>query len=211
LVYFNQFESHLKARPERRKSEVAIETVSNTDVLLIERIVKREADAMSELYDRYASLLFSLLLRILRDEREAEDALQEVFLKIWERASMYNALVGSPPTWIVRVARNYGIDILRSKHGRNRQRYYHLDEYGDIEDGATSGRPESGAIRSQEREEVAKALSELPADQRVLIEMAYYNGYTQTELAEHFKIVGTVKTRMRSGMARLRMLLHHLI
>ena len=171
---------------------------SRTDIVLIERIVDRDERAVADLYDRHHRLLFGLILRVLRDRSEAEEVLQEVFVSVWTRAATYNVALGSPAAWLVRVARNRAIDRLRANNVRLR-----AVEAAPLPEAVES--PESHAAQTEQQRAVACALARLPADQRVLIEHAYFLGLTQSELAERFKLpLGTVKTRVRTGMLALR-------
>ncbi len=167
------------------------------------RIASGDAAALAELYDRHASMLLGLICRIIRDRAEAEDVLQDVFVRVWERAGSYNSVLGSPGAWLSRIARNRSIDRLRARSVR--------PEFGDSELATTrpaperGNNPEAGARVSQERRAVADALATLQPDQRRLIEHAYYLGFSQSELAIHFQLpLGTVKTRIRAGMMSLR-------
>lgn len=171
---------------------------TRTDIALLDRIVARDEQAVAELYDRHHRLLFGLILRILRDRSEAEEVLQEVFVLVWTRAETYNVALGSPAAWLVRIARNRGIDRLRANNVRVRAvEAAPLPVAGDS--------PETRAALSEQQRAVACALESLPQDQRVLIEQAYFLGLTQSELAERFKLpLGTVKTRIRTGMMALR-------
>ena len=171
---------------------------TRTDIALLDRIVARDEQAVAELYDRHHRLLFGLILRILRDRSEAEEVLQEVFVLVWTRAETYNVALGSPAAWLVRIARNRGIDRLRANNVRVR-----AVEAAPLPVAADS--PETRAALSEQQRAVARALESLPQDQRVLIEQAYFLGLTQSELAERFKLpLGTVKTRIRTGMMALR-------
>jgi RNA polymerase sigma-70 factor (ECF subfamily) len=182
-----------KIRP--RGTDVAeISEETRADVSLIDRVVSRDPTAIAELYDRHNRLLFGLILRVLQDRGEAEDVLQEVFLSVWTRASTYRAAAGPPIAWLVGIARNRAIDRLRAIGVR-----VHAVEAARSPAAADS--PES----QLERGEVARAIAALPAEQRVLIENAYYLGLTHSELADRFKLpLGTVKTRVRTGMLALR-------
>jgi RNA polymerase sigma-70 factor (ECF subfamily) len=124
--------------------------------------------------------------------------LQEVFFQVWNRSDTYNATLGSPVGWLVRIARNRAIDRLRANAVRSRA----LDAAPAPKEGAS---PESAAALSEQQRTVARALETLPPEQRMLIEQAYFLGLTQSELAERWRIpLGTVKTRIRSGMLALR-------
>ena len=168
------------------------------DIVLIERIVARDEHAVADLYDRHCRLLFGLILRILRDRSESEEVLQEVFVLVWTRAETYNVSLGPPAAWLVRIARNRAIDRLRANSVR-------LRAVESAPEPAPVENPESQASVSEQQRAVARALDTLPPDQRVLIEQAYFLGLTQSELAERFKLpLGTVKTRIRTGMLALR-------
>jgi RNA polymerase sigma-70 factor (ECF subfamily) len=168
------------------------------DIALIERIVARDAEAVGDLYDRHNRLLFGLILRILRDRSEAEEVLQEVFVLVWTRAETYNVALGSPAAWLVRVARNRAIDRLRANSVR-------LRAVESAPPPSASDSPEAHATATEQQRIVARALESLPSDQRALIEDAYFLGMTQSELAAKFKLpLGTVKTRIRTGMQALR-------
>ena len=114
---------------------------TRTDIALLDRIVARDEQAVAELYDRHHRLLFGLILRILRDRSEAEEVLQEVFVLVWTRAETYNVALGSPAAWLVRIARNRGIDRLRANNVRVR-----AAEVGAV---ARGGRQPRGARRAQ--------------------------------------------------------------
>jgi RNA polymerase sigma-70 factor (ECF subfamily) len=171
---------------------------AGTDIALLDRIVARDQDAVAALYDRHGRLLFGLILRILHDRSEAEEVLQEVFVLVWTRAETYNVALGSPAGWLVRIARNRAIDRLRANSVR-------LRAVESAPEPMTADSPESRAAQSEQQRAVARALDTLPPDQRMLIEQAYFLGLTQSELAERFKLpLGTVKTRIRTGMTALR-------
>lgn len=171
------------------------------DIALIERIVARDERAVGELYDRHHRLLFALILRILRDRSEAEEVLQEAFVLVWTKAESYNVALGTPGAWLARIARNRAIDRLRANSLRQR-----AVESAPLP--VADASPEAQARASEQQRRIARALETLPAEQRVLIEQAYFLGLTQSELADRFKLpLGTVKTRIRMGMMALRQLL----
>jgi RNA polymerase sigma-70 factor (ECF subfamily) len=175
------------------------------DITLIERIVARDQAAVGDLYDRHSRLLFGLILRILRDRSEAEEVLQEVFVLVWTRAETYNVALGSPAAWLVRIARNRAIDRLRANSIR-------LRAVESAPKPPAADNPESRAALSEQQRTVARALDALPRDQRELIEQAYFLGLTQSELAEKFALpLGTVKTRIRTGMMALRLQLQQVV
>jgi RNA polymerase sigma-70 factor, ECF subfamily len=171
------------------------------DAALIERIVARDASAVGELYDRHNRLLYGLILRIVRDRSEADEVLQEVFVAVWNRAETYSAAAGSATGWLVRIARNRAIDRLRANTTRRRVLESAPLERQRNED----ANPESNASLGEQQRAVARALDAIPREQRDLIEDAYYLGLTQSELAERHRLpLGTVKTRIRTGLLTLR-------
>jgi RNA polymerase sigma-70 factor (ECF subfamily) len=173
------------------------------DVALLARVQARDPSAIAALYDRHARMLYSLILRILRDRSEAEDVLQDVFVRAWTRVETFDRDLGSPVAWLVRIARNRAIDRLRARDVRERSA-----EVVPLPRPAES--PETSAALSERQRAVSRALDVLTADQRQLIEHAYFMGLSQSELAERFQLpLGTVKTRIRTGMSALRRELQH--
>jgi RNA polymerase sigma-70 factor, ECF subfamily len=171
---------------------------ARTDIALLDRVIARDGRAIGELYDRHGRLLYGLILRILRDRSEAEEVLQEVFVQVWTRADTYNVELGAPIAWLVRIARNRAIDQLRANNVRAR-----TVEASPLPQPVET--PEARAAVSEQQRAVARALDALPLEQRELIEHAYFQGLTQSELAERFNLpLGTVKTRVRMGMMALR-------
>lgn len=169
------------------------------DLELIDRVAARDAAALGELYDRHNRLLYSLILRILRDRGDAEEVLQEVFLAVWTRVATYNVELGSPIGWLVRIARNRAIDRLRASAVRLRA----VEEAPREEPARNS--PEDNAAAGETGRAITAALDTLPREQRILIEDAYFLGLTHSELADkHGLPLGTVKTRIRTGMQALR-------
>jgi RNA polymerase sigma-70 factor (ECF subfamily) len=190
--------------------------LTSGDLQLLERIALRDADAVAALYDRYARPLYSLVHRIIRDAGEAEDILQEVFLRVWEKADTYDPALGTPMAWLVRIARNRAIDRVRARQARPVTEPPGAGDSGVadrlLDVPAADPTPERLTRTSEEQRAVAEALSRLAPEQRVLIEHAYFLGLTQSELAERFKLpLGTVKTRVRTGMIAMREHLQHLV
>jgi RNA polymerase sigma-70 factor (ECF subfamily) len=178
---------------------------SRADIGLLNRVVARDSSAVGELYDRHSRLLYGLILRILRDRGESEEVLQEVFVQVWTRAETYNVALGAPAAWLVRIARNRAIDRLRANSVRAR-----TVEATPLPPPVAT--PEACAALTERQRAVVRALEALPPEQRQLIELAYFEGLTQSELAERFGLpLGTVKTRVRTGMMTLRRELQGLI
>ena len=168
---------------------------------LILQLARGDRRAFGRFYDAYASLVFSLALRLLRDRAAAEDLLQEVFFQVWRDASNYSAARGSPEAWLVTITRSRGIDRLRSRRRRDRRLVPMEAGSGKTYDAAV----ESGAGAAEARVTVNSALARLPENQRRVLELAYFDGMSQTEIADYMKEpLGTVKTRMRTALQRLR-------
>lgn len=168
------------------------------DITLMNRLVARDAGAVGDLYDRHSRLLYGLILRILGQRSDAEEVLQEVFLSVWNNCQTYNAELGAPVAWLVRIARNRALDRLRANAVRTRTAE-------SAEAPAPVQSPEAHAALTEQQRAVTRALDTLPLEQRELIEQAYFLGLTQSELAErHHLPLGTVKTRIRTGMLTLR-------
>lgn len=195
-----------RARKSSRDHRVSTKvSASSTDALLLQRIARKDESAVGELYDRYSAYLYSLILHIVRVDGEAEDSLQEVFMRVWDKAATYNETLGAPAVWLTRIARNLAIDKLRSKLGHLRKLEVDITHHEELSSQDPADDPEQATIFSTRREKVIGALLLLPAEQRTLIEHAYFQGFTQSELADHFQLpLGTVKTRIRSGMNTLR-------
>jgi len=179
------------------------ESAQESDILLLKAIAAREEAALAQLYDRYRTILFGLLMRILNNREEAEDVLQEVFLQVWRKAADFDESRGRPFTWLVTLARSRGIDRLRTLASRERVAEAGAREVSEeISDAATD------AFKSEQRGLVSDALAKLPDEQKRPIMLAYFDGLTQSEIATRLGApLGTVKTRMRTGMIRLRELL----
>jgi RNA polymerase sigma-70 factor, ECF subfamily len=179
------------------------EQASTSDVELLHAVSRGDEAALARLYDQYRVILFGLLVRILGSREEAEDVLQDVFIQVWRRARDFDEKRGKPFTWLVTLARSRAIDRLRLLGARRRL----------VESAAKNQTEEvsdalSDAIQAGQRDIIQRALAELPEEQKQALVLAYYDGLTQSEIASRLGTpLGTVKTRMRSGMAKLRGLL----
>ncbi len=178
--------------------------VSAEAIELIHRIARQDRQAFSRFYDVYSGLAFTVALRILRSRADAEDLLQEVFVQIWNRAADYNPQRGKPEAWIITITKSRAIDKLRSL----RRRQVGGSSYEDFSKNRTEELEQKGNIHSEVRLTVGGALDELSDVQKQALELAYFEGLTQSEIAERIDVpVGTVKTRIRDGLARLRAVL----
>ncbi|MCY7363617.1 MAG: sigma-70 family RNA polymerase sigma factor [Ignavibacteria bacterium] len=184
----------------------------SVDINLLKNIADKDSHALSKFYDIHSKYLYNVIYYILKDEAEAEDTLQEVFMQVWDKADSYDADFGNPLAWIVRISRNKSIDKLRCKSFKNRSREIGIEKIFNLSDNYPAGNPERNSNLTMEQSEIYKSLSLLKENQRCLIEFAYFKGYSQTQLSEHFDIpLGTIKSRMRAGMMLLRNQLMHLI
>ena len=169
---------------------------------LVARIARGDEAAFTQLYDAYAGLLFGLIRRILREREAAEEVLQEVFWQVWREAETYDSRRGSPEAWLVMRAKTRAIDRLRSIR-RKEQTFV-----APVADDAARGpetRAENPALAAEDRTAAEGALARLPEAQRRVIELSFFEGLTQTEIAERLgEPLGTVKTRARLGLERLR-------
>ena len=174
------------------------------DSALVERIMAGDEGALEALYDRYAGLLFAMLVRILRDTSAAEEVLQDLFLQLWRGAARFDASRGSLPAWLLVIGRNRALSRLR---GKERREILADSEEFSIEAVPSSGNLEDEAARAQLMQRLRGAMEALPPEQREAVELAYFEGMTQTEIAERTKCpLGTVKSRVRAAMQTLKQL-----
>lgn len=174
---------------------------------LLHRIARRDQDAFAALYDRYATVLYSLCLAIVKRQEDAEDVLQECFLQIWEKAHTFDGLKGNVYTWLFTMARRRAIDRLRSKHFQIRRQQQPDFDFEMITADEAPSPLESTSLAERARL-VRKAFMTLPEAQREVLQMAYFQGYSQCEISERLRVpLGTVKTRTRQAMRKLHALL----
>jgi RNA polymerase sigma-70 factor (ECF subfamily) len=179
-----------------------------SDDLLVQRVVEGDLRAFELLYDRYARPVFSLAFRMLGDPGEAEELLQETFVRLWQQAGRYDARRGSFGSWLMSIAHNLAVDALRQR-SRRPQRADFVDlatlPLQDIDERATAL---EAAEVSELRDRVRRALAQLPEPQRQAIELAYFAGLTHSEIAAVLgEPIGTIKTRLRLAMQKLQVLL----
>lgn len=176
-------------------------TVSTpADPELFARIAAGDRDAFGLFYDRYAPVLFAFCVRILKDARDAEDVLQEAFVQVWRDARRFDATRASVKTWLFTIARSRALDRWRSRHSIERRFSAASDESLD-----RAGAGESGQEAAALRDYVSRCLEKLSANEQAVLRLAYFDGYTQEEIAARLnEPLGTVKSRTRSGLAKLR-------
>ena len=171
------------------------------DAELVERLRKRDPQALGELYDRYGRVAYSLVFRIVRDTGIAEDLVQETFLRVWNRAQAFDSQRGALGAWLLAVARNRAIDYLRSSSGRMRNAL----ELEEAEQPAAYVDLEKDVLNSDQARRLRDAMKKLNDNQRSVIELAYFEGLSQTEMAERMgQPLGTVKTWVRTALRNLR-------
>jgi RNA polymerase sigma-70 factor (ECF subfamily) len=187
----------LSAPAERDEAEAK----EPSDEQVLEAVGRGDHDALGELYDRFGRLAYGLAFRILRDRTLAEDAVQEAFLAVWRSADAYERERAKPSTWILTVVHRRAVDLVRREDRRRGEPLESAPE-------PSTGPADEDAVLRDRRAAVQAALTELPGDQRQALELAYYGGLTQSELAERLGVpLGTIKSRMFAGLGRLRELL----
>lgn len=171
------------------------------DAILYEEILKKDRSALEKLYNRYEKILFSFAMRITKDEKLAEEVLQDVFMKVWNDSGTYDKSKGKFSSWILTVTRNKAIDRLRKE---KKQVTVELLESDALQaDGGKS--VEETAEWNEKRQEIHKAVSTLSSEQRHMIEQFYFKGQSQQKISETFKLpLGTVKGRIRLALKHLR-------
>jgi RNA polymerase sigma-70 factor (ECF subfamily) len=176
---------------------------TSPDEELIARVRWREEPALSAIYDRYSRLIFTIALRITGDRQSAEEVMQDVFQAVWQSAGSFQPNA-SFPAWLIGIARHRAIDVTRSRRYRSRAREEIFDEQIAQHVGATEAPTDAILLRQA----IRGAMDKLPAPQRQALTLAYYNGLTCQEIALRLgEPVGTVKSRMRLGLSRMREIL----
>jgi RNA polymerase sigma-70 factor (ECF subfamily) len=174
-----------------------------SDESLFSRIAAGDAEAFAAFYDRHESLFYGLALKILWDETEAEDVLQEAGVLIWERVPRYNAELGRPLSWAIAVVRNKALDRLRANRRRAESMERAGSEFRVMERDSVPDSP--GTVDGESLELARRCLERLPLEQREALELAYFGGLTQTEIAERLdQPLGTIKARIRRGLLAMR-------
>jgi len=176
---------------------------------LLARIAKRERAAFEQLYTRYANILYATAMKFLKEDADAQDVVQDVFIQIWDKAKLYDPAKGKPLTWALTLTRNRSIDRIRAIQRRTRlrddfEKETVMDESGGLREAL------SGVDVSEKGQILRAAVGQLSPQQRKVIELAFFNGLTQSEIAEKLgEPLGTVKARARRGLMKLKELLAH--
>lgn len=175
-----------------------------TDVELLQCVSSGDQESLNELYRRYSGILLSTAFRVLNNTRDSEDVLQEAFLQIWQKAARYDVRRGTPLTWAITVTRNKAIDRLRRLQRRHRLQE-DLEQEADSSDDTITTNSADVAVARETQAMVRSAVIHLSTDQRRAIELAFFGGLTQSEIAQQLRQpIGTVKARIRRGMVKLR-------
>lgn len=178
------------------------------DERLISLIAQLQVEALDQLYNRYSRLIFGLAFLIVGDRSTAEEITLDVFMRVWQKAASYRADQAKVSTWLTHIARHHAIDVLRRQAARPDQSALSWDEI-TFDGPSHTQDPQELAEHSLRRERVRIAIARLPVDQKQALMLAYFGGYTQTQIAEILnQPLGTVKTRIRLAMQKLRDLLH---
>ncbi len=192
----------------RTKDNPGARVLTPSDAEILAGIANKSVAALSELYSRYASRLFGLCVKILKDETAAEDVVQELFVYLWENADRFERQRGQAIAWLMVLCRNRCIDRLRAT-ARQQKRSVRINEgVLQIPSARVLDDPLEHASHREAEEKITQALAKLPKEQRHVIELSYFAGMSQSEIAEQLDIaLGTIKTRMRLGMQKLRNLM----
>ena len=181
---------------ENRRLSSATHNQEVNDAALVLALRSGKQEAMAQLYDRYSSVVYAVALRVLGDTGAAEDVLQEIFMQLWRNPGAFDSSRGNLAPWLAVIARNRAVDVLRKRRPQT-----------DLEDVTLSVSPDlaSEAYRGRIAEKVRSALKQMPEAQRSALEMAYFEGYSHSEIASKTgEPLGTIKTRIRNGLMQLR-------
>ena len=178
---------------------------TSIDADLLTLVAKGDRRAFGQLYDRSSQVLFTLSLKILGDREEAEDLLQEVYTEVWRKSVRYDERRGSPMAWLVTLTRSRGIDRIRARTSRGHGMTESIEDAPIADTQGHDPTPFDQRADAEVRAFVMKALVELPAAQRQALELSYYEGLSHSEIAERLREpVGTIKTRIKLGMSKLK-------
>ncbi len=173
---------------------------------LIERLRRRDPDAMSDLYDRYSRIVYSVILRVVRNAAVAEELSQETFLRAWNRSGDFDATRGKIGPWLLTIARNRAIDYLRSTAGQQQATTFELVSSERV---TLFVDTEERMVDQEQARRIRAAFSQLKKNQREVLELAYFEGLSQSEMAEKLgQPLGTIKTWVRTALTSLRESFH---
>src|ERR1700728_1519600 len=174
----------------------------SADSQIIERLHRRDPEGLAAAYDRYGRTAYALFVRIIHDQTAAEDLVQELFLRLWNRSREFDSNKGALGVWLLSIARNMAIDYVRSAQSRFSSRLRSMDHVDAL---CFSRNPTGRESRIHDVRVIQEAFGTLSADEKRVMELAYFEGFSQSEIAENIhEPLGTVKSRMRSALARLR-------
>jgi len=193
-----------KPKAQRFAATVELEPGAPSDLELMKGIQAEDADALSQLYDRYSGILKALVLRVIHNEAEADDLLQEIFMEIWNQAKNFSAQKGKPLGWMVTLARRRAIDGLRKKQAYARAEERLQNETEQQPDAWVHNATEEEIVLSDTRVLIRKVISGLPLAQQQAIDLAFFRGMSQREIAAKTNTpLGTVKTRLELGLKKI--------
>jgi RNA polymerase sigma-70 factor (ECF subfamily) len=174
---------------------------------LLARVAKRERAAFEQLYDRYANILYATAMKFLKEDADAQDVVQDVFIQIWDKAKLYDPAKGKPLTWALTMTRNRSIDRIRAIQRRTRLRD-DFEKETVLDESAGVRESLSGVDASEKSQVLRDAVGRLSPEQRKVIELAFFRGFTQSEIADRLgEPLGTVKARARRGLMKLKEIL----
>lgn len=184
------------------KTNIALNQLHPIEADIISLFEQRSSRAVNLIFENYGKALYGIIYKVVADHQDCEEVLQDVLVKIWEKSAMYDNTKGRLYTWMVSIARNAAIDKTRSKINKQNRKTDSSDDYVTIDKGAMGVRPDTIGVRDLTKK--------LPEDQRQVLEYAYFKGYTQKEISEELNMpLGTVKTKVRSGLNGLKDYLKH--
>ncbi len=174
----------------------------NADQDLIDGLRNRDPEGLTAAYDRYAQVVYSLFLRITHDQSASEDLVQELFIRLWNRGREFDSSRGTLGVWILSIARNLAIDHVRSAQARFAMRLRPMEHIDQLSMAANTSQPESLIDRTRT---ISSGFSNLTSNEKRVLELAYFEGFSQTEIADRLKEpLGTVKSWTRSALSRMR-------
>jgi len=174
---------------------------------LLARVARRERAAFEQLYDRYVNILYATAMKFLKEDADAQDVVQDVFIQIWDKAKLYDPAKGKPLTWALTLTRNRSIDRIRAIQRRTRLRD-DFEKETVLDESAGVREALSGVDASEKSQILRDAVGRLSLEQRKVIELAFFRGFTQSEIADRLgEPLGTVKARARRGLMKLKEIL----